>query len=114
MEHVAIVARLKQGSAPRAAQLIAEGPPFDLAEIGLVAHSVYLSSGEVIFVFEGHDVEWIVDELIDSPFQHELQTVLDHWRAIVDGSPRIAREQFEWHAHDAEPAAQAMTSGRPS
>jgi hypothetical protein len=113
MERVAIVARLKHGSAPRAAQLIAEGPPFDLAEIGLVAHSVYLSPGEVVFVFEGHDVEWIVDELIDSPFQHELQTVLGRWRAIVEGPPRIAREQFEWQVDGAPPARETMAgSGR--
>jgi hypothetical protein len=114
MEHVAIVARLKQGSAPRAAQLIAEGPPFDLAEIGLTAHSVYLSSGEIVFVFEGHDVEWIVDELIDSPFQHELQTVLDHWRAIIDGSPRIAREQFEWQVDGAQPARETVAASERS
>ncbi len=53
MERIAIVARLKAGSGRRAAQLVAAGPPFDLAETGIVRHSVYLSAGEVVFVFEG-------------------------------------------------------------
>jgi hypothetical protein len=113
MKRVAIVARLKEGSGPRAAQLIAGGPPFDLAEIGLASHSIYLSTGEVVFVFEGDQVEWTVDELIDNPYRHELQSALDHWRAIIDGSPRIAREQFGWHADGREPGAETMTgSGR--
>jgi hypothetical protein len=113
MERVAIVARLKEGSGPRAAQLIAGGPPFDRAELGLVTHSIYLSADEVVFVFEGHDVEWLVEELIDDPFQHQIPSALGQWRAIVDGSPRIARQRFGWHADGAQPGAQAMTgSGR--
>lgn len=109
MQRVAIVARLKEGSGPRAAELIAEGPPFDLAETGIVRHSVYLSAGEVVFVFEGHQVEWMVDDLINDPFRPDLQSALDAWRSIVDGSPRIAREQFGWEAQEAEsPAPEAM------
>jgi hypothetical protein len=108
MKRVAIVARLKEGRGPRAAQLIAEGPPFDLAEIGLASHSIYLSATEVVFVFEGHQVEWTVDDLIDNPFRHEMQSALDKWRPLIDGSPRIAREQLGWHANDPEPAAKTM------
>jgi hypothetical protein len=109
MERVAIVGRLKVGSGPRAAELIAEGPPFDLAETGIVHHSVYLSTGEVVFLFEGHQVEWIVEDLIDDAFQPELQSAFDRWRSIIDGSPRIARERFGWGAqHGVPPAAEAM------
>jgi hypothetical protein len=102
MERVAIVADLKAGSQRRAAELIAKGPPFDLAETGLVSHSVYLSGDEVVFVFEAHEVEWIVDDLVDEPFHYELQAALDEWRAIVDGPPRIARERFGWERDEAE------------
>ena len=113
MERVAIVARLKEGSGPRAAQLIAGGPSFDLAELGRVPHSIYLSADEVVFVFEGHEVEWLVEELIDDPFQHETQSALGQWRAIIDGSPRIAREQFEWQVDGAQPARETVAgSGR--
>jgi hypothetical protein len=105
MERVAIVAHLKDGCEDRAAELIANGPPFDLAETGIERHSVYLSASEVIFVFEGHQVEWMVDELIDGQFHYELQAALDQWRTIVDGSPRIARERFGWQRDTAEQAA---------
>jgi hypothetical protein len=109
MERVAIVARLKEGSGPRAAQLIAAGPPFDLADTGTAHHSVYLSAGEVVFVFEGHQVEWMVDDLINDPFQPKLQRAFDAWRSIVDSSPRIARERFAWKAQEPlAPASKAM------
>src|SRR5687767_12569109 len=72
MERVAIIARLKEGSEQRAAELVGAGPPFDLTETGIVRHSVYISAREAVFVFEGHQVEWIIDQLIDEPFHYEL------------------------------------------
>jgi hypothetical protein len=111
MTRVAIVARLKEGTGLRAAELIDAGPPFDLAETGIARHDIYLSTGEVVFVFEGHDVEWTVDDLIDSPFEPKLQNALEEWRAIVDGLPRVAREQFGWAQVEAEPAAAEAMAG---
>jgi len=105
MERVAIIARLKEGSEQRAAELVAAGPPFDLASTGIVRHSIYISSSEAVFVFEGHEVEWIVDELIDEPFHDELHRALDQWREIVQGQPRVARERYGWQLDEAEPAA---------
>jgi hypothetical protein len=61
MKRLAIVARPKKGSESRASELIAAGPPFDLEHTSLARHSVYLSATEVVFVFEGHEVEWMVD-----------------------------------------------------
>ncbi len=107
MERVAIVARLKEGSEQRAADLVGAGPPFDLTDTGIVRHSIYISAGEAVFVFEGHEVEWIVDELIDGPFHHELQRALEHWKEIVDGRPRVARERFGWQLDEAETIATA-------
>jgi hypothetical protein len=102
MERVAIIARLKTGTAEQAGELLAAGPPFDLSAAGIERHSVFLSAGEVVFIFEGHEVEWIVDELIDAPFHYEVQRAFEDWRRIIDGPPRIAREQFAW---DGEVAA---------
>lgn len=98
MEQLAIVARLKSGTEPQAVELIAKGPPFDPAESGLTRHAVYLSSGEVVFVFEGHEVEWIVDGMIDEPFRWSVSEALDAWRPLVEGQPRIARPAFTWEA----------------
>lgn len=99
MEHVAIVARLKEGSGPRAAELIAEGPPLDLAEAGVVRQSVYLSADEVVLVFEGHQVDSPLTELVDDSL-YALGPAFDEWRAIVDGPLRIARERFGWERSD--------------
>ena len=84
MERVAIIARLKEGSEQRAAELVGAGPPFDLTDTGIVRHSIYISASEAVFVFEGHEVEWIVDQLIDEPFHYELHRAFEQWREIVD------------------------------
>lgn len=103
MERFAIVAHLREGSGPRAAELLAQGPPFELAETGITRHSVYLSASEVVFVFEGHEIEWIVDRLIDEPFHPQIRRVLDQWRTLVDGPPRLARALFAWERKQTEP-----------
>ena len=112
MDRVAIIARLKEGSEQRVAELVRAGPPFDLADTGIVRHSVYVSAHEVVFVFEGHEVEWIVDQLIDEPFHYELHRALEQWREIVDGQPRVARERFGWQLDEA--AAIATPTGERS
>ena len=96
MEQLAIVARLRPGTEPQAVELIARGTPFDPHAIGLRRHTIFLSAGEVVFVFEGDEVEWTVDNLIDEPFHWELLTAFEEWRGIVDGQPRIARVAFAW------------------
>jgi hypothetical protein len=108
MERVAIVARLRPGAAERARELVGSGPPFDLGRSGIERHTVFVSTGEVVFVFEGQQIEWIVDELIDSPFHHKLQRAFEQSRTIVDGPPRIAREEFGWGDGD------AVASGGPA
>jgi hypothetical protein len=96
MEQLAIVARLKPGAESRAAELIEKGPPFDPSEGGLDRHAVYLSAGEVVFVFEGREVEWIVEELVDDPFRWLAADALEAWRPLVEGEPRIARLAYIW------------------
>jgi hypothetical protein len=110
MERVAIIARLKEGGEQRARELVGRGAPFDLPGTGIVRHSVYVSASEAVFVFEGDQVEWIVDQLIDEPFHYELHRALDQWREIVDGQPRIAREEFGWQLEEAEPLDSSATA----
>ena len=101
MQQLAIVARLKSDAELRAAELIAKGPPFDLSESGLERHTVYLSAGEIVFVFEGKDVEWIVEDLVDDPFRWLVAEALDTWRPLIEGEPRIARPAFVWMRENA-------------
>jgi hypothetical protein len=96
IRHVAIVARLKNGTQQEAADLIAKGPPFDPGERGLERHVVYLSADEVVFVFEGPEVDVVLDDLIESPFEPRVAATLEHWRPLIEGNPRIARPAYEW------------------
>jgi hypothetical protein len=96
MERVALIARLKPGCEEQAAQLLSTGPPYDPGERGLSRHAVYLSAGEVVFVFEGDEVEWIVEEMVSEPASGSLAAALDAWRELVDGPPRIARAAYAW------------------
>jgi hypothetical protein len=93
---VALIARLKPGCEEQAAQLVAGGPPFDPGERGLARHAVYLSAGEVVFIFEGDEVEWIVEEMVQEPGGGSVAAALEAWRELVDGPPRIARAAYAW------------------
>ena len=81
--------QLKEGAEPRAAELIAHGPPFDPGTTGFDRHTVYLSADEVVFVFEGTEVEWMIDALVDEPFHWPVLSALDEWRPLLEGNPRI-------------------------
>jgi len=96
MEQLAIVARLRPGTEDEARKLIEEGPPFEIAGSGLERHTVYLSAGEVVFVFEGHEVEGVVDGMTEDPFRPMLSDAFASWRPIVEEKPRIARPVFSW------------------
>ena len=61
MKRMIIVARLREGTTQEAEDLLEQGPPFDPEELGLQSHSAYLTSGEIVFVFEAPGVEWIVN-----------------------------------------------------
>jgi hypothetical protein len=46
MERVAIIARMKDGSAQRAAELVGAGRPFDPTDTGIARHSIYIVDGQ--------------------------------------------------------------------
>jgi hypothetical protein len=99
MHQVAIVLRLQPDARERAERLLAGGPPFDPDLAGFQAHSVYLSATEVVFVFEGPEVELLVDEIVSDPPSELLAAAFDEWRDLADGPPRIARPVYAW-AHE--------------
>ena len=96
IETVAVIARLKPGTEPLADDLLRDGPPFDPESLGLVRHRVFLSAGEIVFVFEGHQVEWIVDDLVSDPYASRIDAALEAWRPLIEAPPRIARPVYAW------------------
>lgn len=97
MKRLVIVGRVRDGAHGQALELIRKGPPFDPAARGFDRHGVYLSSGEVVFVFEAAaDVEWRLDDFVSDFAAHPLHEAFEQWRPLLDGEPRIAREEFVW------------------
>jgi hypothetical protein len=104
VERIAIVATLKPDAYERAQELLKEGPPFDLDTGTFARHAVYLSHQEVMFVFEGVEVEWRLDDLVSDFTQWKLKEAFSEWQQLIVGSPRIARQAFYSEASEEGPA----------
>jgi hypothetical protein len=93
MNRLLIIARLREGAYEQAEALMAAGPPFDPEELGFHRHAAYLTAGEVAFLFEAPEVEWLVNDIVeDAP----ISAVFGPWRKLIDGPPRLAHERFYW------------------
>jgi hypothetical protein len=88
-----VITQLRPGSEEQAKRLLAAGPPFDPASLGLSAHDVYLGQGAVIFVFEGPEVERSVADLVNDP---AASGSFSAWGPLLDGAPTIARSVYHW------------------
>lgn len=99
MNRLVIVARLREGAHEEAEALIAASPPFDPDELGLHRHSAYLTAGEVVFIFEAPEVEWIVNDIVDDPV---VSAAFEPWHRLVDGAPRLAHERYSWSRESAK------------
>ena len=106
MERLVIVAPLAEGAHERASELLEHGPPFDPASTNLDRHGVYLTENEVVFAFDGSDVEWEVDELADDSIP-DVNPAIEQWRELLSGPPRIAREAYCWNRAKASPSPEA-------
>lgn len=103
MQRLVIVAPLAEGAQRRASELLSGGPPFDPRQIGLDRHAVYVTEEEVVFAFEGLDVEWELDDLASEV--PDVRQALESWAPLLAGRPRIAREAYFWErGGDAGPA----------
>jgi hypothetical protein len=88
-----VVAPLSRGAGKAAEALIAAGPPFDLASTGVTSHSVYLSGGEAVFVFEGAEDDLSIDALGGDP---DVSAAFARWAPLLASAPRVAQERYCW------------------
>ena len=93
MKRLMIVARLRDEAHDEAESLLRGGPPFDPHALGLERHAAYVTAGEVIFTFEGPEVEWTVNDLVDDP---TVAVAFGPWAKLIEGTPRLAHEHFYW------------------
>jgi hypothetical protein len=90
---VVVVARLKKGAQDQAKELIASGPPFAPDALGFERHAVYLSSEEVVFLFEGPSAARRLADMIDDMV---ASASFGAWAPLIKGTPRIAHEHYFW------------------
>lgn len=93
MQRVAVTLQLRDGAAAQARALIEAGPPFDLGDAGFKHHSIFVGGDQVVFVFEGDDVERRLAELANDPVR---AAEFSAWGPALVGSPRVAHETFYW------------------
>ena len=93
MTRLVLVARLRPDARGKAERLLAAGPPFDPGRVGMTRHLVFLAGETLVFLFEGPDVEWTVEDLVDNPI---VAASLEPWRPLAEGEPVIAEERYAW------------------
>ena len=86
-EQVAVIVPLKPGCLERAKGLVAKGPPFDPALLGLRRHRVYISDRQVVFVFDGPKARDQLEHLTHDPTLWRAGLA---WTACIAGRPRLS------------------------
>jgi hypothetical protein len=91
---VGIIAPLRKRALAEAAALIERGPPFEFAALGVERHDVLLSEREVIFLFEGRQLDETMQRLVRDP---SVWQAASGWSRVIAGPPRLAEQRFGWH-----------------
>jgi len=86
-ERVTVIVPLKRGRLSRAEELVAQGLPFNPAELGLRQHQVFLSAREATFVFVGPHVQATLGRATRDT---TLWRVGLDWRDCITGPPRLS------------------------
>ena len=97
---VVVVVPLRPGEHASVSRLLEQGPPFDPAAIvGLDRHEVFVTSDEVVFVFESEFGSDALAPLLADP---KLWEAAAAWGEHVAGPPRIAENAFSWSRSEPE------------
>jgi len=93
LEQIVVVVPLRPGSAERAKELLAAGPPFEPAEFELDEHEVFVGEREAVFVFQGRGVREALQQAAGEP---ELWRAGLAWRGLLGGRPRMIERAYHW------------------
>ena len=110
MDRFMIVAPLTRGVGKAAEALIASGPPSISPRAARRPTTVFLSGGEVVFLFEGPEVDLALGDLANDPV---VSASFARWAPLLAGTPRLARETYRWPA-DADGEESDQLSAAPS
>jgi hypothetical protein len=89
---VVVVVPLKGGNRDRVRELLATGPPFDPAAVGLERHEVFLTDSEAVFLFEA-PARSVLERLVVDP---SLWAAAAAWKDLVAGPARLAEDAYSW------------------
>lgn len=92
-ERALVILPLRRGAAGEARELIAAGPPFDPAAVGLRRHDVFVTDREAIFILEGPEIEKTLERLLKDPSVWQRAS---RWRSCLGGRPRTADHAYGW------------------
>jgi hypothetical protein len=98
MDRVVMVASLKSEARGRARELAEQKPRFEDAP-GFDRMAVYLSESEVVFVFEGPDVDRSIRAILNDPVS---SAGLSPWLPLFDGPLHHASEVYFWERRPSE------------
>ena len=93
MDRVVVVARLKAGARERAEELLAEGAGPFVPEETVDRGAILLSESEVVFLFEGQNVEESVRAILNDPVE---SSALGPWLPLFEGPLHRAWEAHSW------------------
>ena len=97
-QRFAIVVPIVEGAEAAVEELLDAGPPFDPAAAGLDRHEVFVTSDEVIFVFESRDGIEVVEAMLAEP---DTAFAAEAWQLHMAGPPRLARLAYIWSRPEA-------------
>ena len=92
-ECVAVVVPLVEGRSDVIREFLAEGPPFDPADVGLQSHAVFLTDREAIFVFDTIEGAQAFERILAEP---EFWGVVPAWEHNLAEEPRVGAVVYEW------------------
>jgi len=93
VRRTAVVLPIEPGCHDAVRELVAHGPPFDPDAAGLDRHQVFLTTDEVVFVFESRVGDAALEALLADPATLEGAAA---WQEILAGPPRIAEGVYSW------------------
>jgi hypothetical protein len=108
MTSLVVVAPIQEGMREEARRLLEQGPPFDLELTEFDRHTVFVTSREVVFVFEAAG-EAVLRVPGEDP---ALWRAATEWRRVLAGAPRVAANAFRWsRPADGDDVSWASTPG---
>jgi hypothetical protein len=91
---IAMSVPIRPEQVDRVRELLRGGPPFDPEAIPeLESHHVYLGRDQVIFTFEGRDVQHALDRLMHST---SVWIAAAAWRRCIAGQPATLETGYTW------------------